>query len=252
MKRIALLVWGVSALIGAIAQDSATSHYKRLRHTVSAALNIGGTSPVGLPNTIRKIESYNPLFNPMIGYGIAYRVNDKWEIESGLRLEYKGMKVQDSVIYFHTLITMESNGEKSEFEGDFSGHNSTRVHNLYLSLPLVAAFQPGKFWRYRLGLYFAFLLSPKFDGTVNEGYIRKGNSLGEKVTITEASFDFEKIERTFDFGIQAGVERSIGKKFTAFAQLNWGLRPIFPSDFKGMDFPMYNIYATFGVSYQLF
>ena len=86
---------------------------------------------------------------------------------------------------------------------------------------------------------------------MSNGYIRNGNSPGEKVIIDQASFDFAKEERKFDRGLQGGTERKIGKKLAIAANLQWGLQPVFPAEFKGVGFKMYNIFAGLGVSYQL-
>jgi len=249
-KLIFILIFIIPCL--QLQAQEKTNKEQRLTHYVHAGINIGALAPIGIPNTIRKIESYSPMFNPSIGYEVSYRIDEKWAVGSGIKFEYKGMKIKDSVIYFHTLVTMESGGQTSEFEGDFSGHNSTTAHNAYLTIPVHTIFTPGKYWHYRLGVYFAFLLDARFDGTVTNGYIRKGNSLGEKVTIQEASFDFKEVEKTFDFGFQAGAGRSIGKKFGIDGTLSWGVIPIFPSSFQGMSFPMYNIFFNLGASYRLF
>lgn len=223
----------------------------RIHQYVHAGFNFGALAPVSLPNTIRKVEGYSPLFSPSIGYEIVYHLKGKWGIGAALKLEYKGMRVKDSVQYFHTIITQQSSSGKSEFEGDFTGTNRTKAHNLYLTLPVNAVFQSSEKWRFKLGIYAAYLLAASFDGTVSDGYIRNGNSLGEKVVISEASFDFAKEQRKFDWGVQGGAERKIGKKLAIAANLQWGLQPVFPSSFKGMGFNMYNIFVGLGVSYKL-
>ncbi|WP_159442357.1 porin family protein [Chitinophaga niabensis] len=224
---------------------------KNIHQYVHAGFNIGALAPVSLPNTIRKVESYSPLFSPAIGYEIVYVIKGKWGIGAGLKVEYKGMRVKDSVQYFHTIITQQSSSGKSEFEGDFTGTNQTKAHNLYLTLPINAVFQPSEKWRFKLGFYAAYLLAASFDGTVSNGYIRNGNSFGEKVIIDQANFDFAKEERKFDWGLQGGAERKVGKRLAVAANLQWGLQPVFPSTFKGVGFNMYNIFLGLGVSYKL-
>lgn len=132
-----------------------------------------------------------------------------------------------------------------------SGTNLTRVQNVYLSLPIQMIYDLGGKWRYKAGVYFAWLVDAAFKCNVSDGYIRKGNSLGEKVIITSADFDFADVQRKFDWGLNAGVDRKLWKYVSLNANLNWGLTPLFPSSFKGMDFKMYNIYATLGVSCKL-
>ncbi|WP_341839928.1 porin family protein [Chitinophaga caseinilytica] len=224
-----------------------------LEHRIQAGFNIGATAPVGLPNTIRKINSYRPEFCPSLGYELSWRpsATHKWGAAVGVKLDYKGMTTKDEVMYFHTMITMDDGSGKSEFEGAFTGKNKTTVRNAYVSFPISATYTPNDNWRFQLGGYMAWLFSANFYGNVSDGYIRNGGSLGEKVSVSQAEFDFGTDMRRFDVGLQGGAERRVGKKLRVMGNLNWGLRPVFPSDFRGMDFPMYNIYVTLGVAYRI-
>ena len=57
--------------------------------------------------------------------------------------------------------------------------------------------------------------------------------------------------RSFDAGIMASGDWFFTKKIAATAQLSWGLVPIFPSDFEGLSYKMYNIYLSLGIAYRL-
>lgn len=220
---------------------------RRLRYFADVHYNVGGLTPFPLPNTIRQIVSYSPGFSPGLAIEADYPVNEQWSISAGLRFDIKGMRIRDRVQYFHTLIKVDS----AEFEGDFTGTNYTNCRNVYLSIPLSAVYNLRDKWRFKAGLYAAFLLSPYFRGTVTDGYIRKGNSLGERVDIDKATFDFAEEERNFDYGIQIGAQRTIDRKLFITADLHGGLRPVFPSSFKGMDFRMYNIFFSLGAGIKL-
>lgn len=234
----------------ALAQEQPTFH-RGLEHRILAGFNIGGTAPVGLPATIRKIEAYWPEFSPSLGYELTYRITPKWGAAVGVKLDYKGMGTKDEVMYFPTIITVQNGTQKGEFQGNFTGKNKTVVRNAYVTFPLGAVFTPGNKWRFGLGGYAAWLFSSNFYGSVSDGYIRNGGPLGEKVTISEATFDFGTEVRKFDAGLQGSAARLVGRRLSVMAALSWGLRPVFPPDFKGMDFPMYNIYATLGVNYKI-
>jgi hypothetical protein len=226
-------------------ENSFKSH---LEHRIIAGFNFGAAAPVGFPNTIRKIDAYWPQFCPVLGYELGYQVSEKWGAAIGVKMDYKGMGTKDEVMYFHTIITTDDGGR---FEGDFTGKNKTIVKNAYVTFPISATFTPNTRWRINLGGYLSWLFSSNFYGTVSDGYIRKGNSLGEKVIINEASFDFGGNVRGFDVGIQGGGAYRVGKRLSVDANMNWGLRPLFPDDFRGLDFPLYNIFMTLGVNYKI-
>lgn len=246
MYKYLLLTFLLSgSAIFTFAQNNSNSASK-FEHNVHIGYNIGGLAPISFPNTIRKINSYSPGFSPSFGYELNYRLHQKWGLAVGLRIDWKNMSVQDSVQYFHTLVSMDD----ATIEGNFSGTNTTKVKNIYLAVPIQALFYAGNNWKLKLGVYLAHLVRPSFYGSVSDGYLRKGDSLGEKVIIDYASFDFDKEQRTFDFGISAGAEKLVYKNFSAKADLQWGLQPVFPNSFNGISFNMYNIFGTLGLSYR--
>ncbi|MNK25819.1 hypothetical protein D3C87_441470 [compost metagenome] len=224
---------------------------RKFSHNLVFGLNIGALAPVSLPENVRKIKAYNPEFCPSFGYEFLHHFTPEWSLGFSAKVDYKGMSITDSVVYFHTSIQQSANGQTSSFEGDFSGTNRTYARNVYFTLPVYAVWTPGERWFFRLGGYVAYLWDAKFQGNVSDGYIRKGNSLGEKVLIDHATFDFSKEQRRWDYGIDAGTGIYIGHRWTIQANLQWGLQPVFPSDFTGISFKMYNIFANVGASIRI-
>ena len=219
----------------------------KFSHRFAIGCNIGGLAPVSFPNTIRQIKSYSPGFSPSLSYQSVYRLSEHWGIGSGIRLDWKGMKVSDSVQYFHTLVSIDT----ASIEGDFTGTNTTEVKNIYISMPIQAVYITKNNWKIKLGMYFSYLVRAGFSGAVSDGYLRKGNSLGEKINIDYATFNFDKEQRQFDYGISAGTEKRVYKGLGVTADLQWGLQPVFPGTFTGISFKMYNIFGTFGICYTL-
>ena len=245
----ALLCCGLILSTSTYGQDG--FHFKDVNYRVTLGYNIGASAPFSLPNNIREIQSYKPIFTPSIGYEATYDLSSKWMVGAALRFDIKGMKVTDSVQYFHTIITVDDgSGEKGSFEGDFTGTNATLTKNMYLTLPIFAGYKAGE-WDFKLGVYFAHLLSGRFEGTVSDGYIRKGDSLGEKVLIDRADFDFADELKTWDWGGHLGIARNFGPRWQANLTAQVGARPIFPSSFRGVGYDLHNIYVTLGAGYSL-
>ena len=215
---------------------------------INVGYNIGGTSPLPLPVEIRKIEKYSPAsFAPHIAFEATRWFNNKWGLTAQFTFDYKGFSVKDSVLYFHTEMKINEN----TYAGSFTGHNETKIKNSYMTIPVSATYRISDNWLAQAGVYAAYLYSPSFTGTASNGYIREGGPTGEKTEVNEASFDFSDEMNKFDFGLQAACEWNCYKRFSVRGQLAWGLLSIFPSDFTGISFKMYNIYGTVGVSYKL-
>jgi len=234
-----------------MAQEKSSSFKPFLEHRIVAGFNFGATTPMGFPNTIRSIDGYWPEFSPALGYELSLRASQKWGAAIGVKMDFKGMGTKDKVQYFHTIITVQDGSSTGTFEGTFTGRNKTIARNAYLSFPVSAVFTPNDNWRFSLGGYMAWKFSANFHGDVSDGYIRNGGPTGEKVIVDHATFDFGNEVRNFDIGFQGGAERRVGKKLSVLGNLAWGVRPIFPDSFKGLDFPLYNVFLMLGVSYKI-
>lgn len=250
IKKYILLLGAVVACMTAFSQQQ-NDFKPEFKNYILAGYNFGGTPPTPMPNTVRKINAWWPQFNPSLGYELDYVFNGKWGVGAALKIDYKGMGIKSEVMYMHTIVDIEGGDKTGHFEGLFVGHNKTIVQNGYFTLPLHAIYYPDKNWKTQLGVYFGYLFHPGFSGEVTDGYIRTPDATGEKIAIDTATFNFDDELRKFDFGLQAGAERKVSKKIAISGNLSWGLLPLFPKSFHGMDFSMYNVFFTLGISYKL-
>lgn len=254
-KKITLLTILAVFALSAWAQDN-----QRITHQLVFGYNFGATAPVPIPREVRKIRSYWPQFTPQLGYNISYQLQDRWYLQTGVLLDLKGMGVRDEVKYMYTDIWMDQDNIK----GYFTGKNETKVKLSYFTIPLRIAYSLTPTWKIRAGGYFSYRSSSEFSGTVWDGYIREtgvtGNNIidGEKIEIpnkNEATFDFGKEMRNYDVGISVGFEHTFqnfkDSRFGIYGDFTYGLTPVFPSSFKGIDMEMRNIYLTLGATYKL-
>jgi len=252
MKKILLYFLLVLSIESIAQSDSTRRKYPApFEHDLFLGFNVGATTPLSLPATIRKIDSWSPAFNPSLGYEFLLHIRRGWRLGIGAKIDYKGMTVKDKVMYMHTKITVENGSSTGVFEGDFSGRNKTVIRNAYMTFPLYVAYNFNYKWRVKLGGYAAYLFRPSFKGKVYDGYMRNGSSLGEKIIVTEASFDLSAEQKKWDSGIMMAGERLIGKHLGIMGNFTWGLQPLFPKNNSSMDFKMYNFYLTLGLCYRL-
>ncbi|NDV69609.1 porin family protein [Dysgonomonas sp. 25] len=223
---------------------------KNLNVDLVLGVNIGATAPVPLPEEVRKIDSYNPKFNPQIGVMTTYNINEKWGIGIGATIDWKGMRVKDEVKYMYTTVEVEE-GSDNKLTGYFVGKNMTNVDMTHLTIPIYGTYTFNDKWSVKLGIYAAKVLSNTFDGNVTDGYIRLGTPTGEKQEIDKAYFDFSENSRDYDFGVFGGGKFSLTDRIGCYANLTWGLLPYFYKNENPIKFKMNNIYGTVGLSYQL-
>lgn len=218
---------------------------------VFAGYNLGGTSPLPLPAEIRKINSWNPRITGTVAFHVTRWITPDWGLTTGLAIDVKGMKISADVKYMYTRLEVGEGDNMGIFSGTFSGKNETTVQNGYIVLPLLATWRPKEAWTFRLGGYFATCQSRKFEGSASDGYIRSGGPTGDRINIEQATFDFSEEVRKVDAGLMASADYFFTKKMAVFGQLSWGLVPIFPEDFEGLSYKMYNIYFSLGLAYRL-
>lgn len=219
-------------------------------YEVNAGLNIGGASPLPLPKEIRKIDSYNPNLNLMIG-ATAIKwidIEQKWGVSVGIRFETKGMKTNATVKNYGMEIIQD--GKK--LKGNWTGKVHTNYSSTQLCFPILANYRINSRWRINAGPYFALALNNDFNGHVHDGYLREGNPTGQKVIFegdSEATYDFSDEIRLFQWGLQVGGTWLAFRHLTVNANLSWGFNDIFNSSFKTVTFNLYPIYLNIGFGY---
>lgn len=220
--------------------------------SVGAGLNVGGTSPLPLPEEIREIDGFNPGLQPSVDVMANMQFKDsRWGVAVGLRYEHKGMKTEAKTKAYGMRLIQDGD----EISGLWTGQVKTRVKANMLTVPVLAVFTTkSEKWRFSAGPYVSCVLSGTFDGSVFDGYLRKDNPTGDKIVFENgatATYDFSNQLRKMHYGAQAGAEYRINKQLSAEARLSWGLNDIFHSDFETVTFSLYPIYGNLGIRYHL-
>lgn len=214
--------------------------------------NIGGTAPVGLPRSIRKLNSYTPQPNPSIGIEGVKPVGKGFGVLVGLRFENKGMKEDARVKNYH----MEIIRGGQSLEGMFTGDVETKVREWMVTVPVQATWDASPKVQLRLGPYVSVLTSKGFTGNAHDGYLRVGNPTGPKVLLgsdegTRGTYEFGDHMRRVQWGVGAGADWLLTGRFGIYGELNWGLNGIHHSSFKTIEQTLYPIFGTVGILYRI-
>lgn len=213
---------------------------------------IGGTSPVGMPATIRSLDTYRLEPNFTLGLDIYKHLDGRWGLTAGLHIENKGMNVDATVKNYHMAIIR--GGQR--LEGNFTRHNSIEVEQWMLTVPLLATYSLSDNVRLKLGPYASYVRSHKFTGYAYDGYLRVGNPTGTKVELgseegSRGTYDFSDSMRNIQAGVVLGADWFFYKQWGAFADLSWGLTGVFHGSFNTIEQTLYPIYGTIGISYKI-
>lgn len=220
-------------------------------HTVRVGYNIGGNMPMGMPATIRKLNSYTPQPNPSLGIDALMMLNTRWGVQLGARIENKGMSEDANVKNYHMEITQGN----QTLAGMFTGDVYTKVTQWEATVPLCAVLRIRKV-DLKLGPYLSYVAYGHFKGWAHNGYLRVTDPTGPKVILGETpaergEYDFSEHMRRWQYGFLLGADWNIGRRFGAYADLNWGVSRTFHKNFNTIEQDLYPVYATVGMTYRI-
>lgn len=223
------------------------------RRIISAKLgyNIGGTMPLGLPASIRHLNSYKPQLAPAVGVDVLFPI-DSWRgFLTGFRVERKAMNEDANVKNYYMEITQGG----QTLAGVFTGDVTTRVSMWAFTLPVQAVWRVNRV-NLRMGPYASLLFHKDFSGWAHGGHLRVDDPTGAKVELGEAddergNYDFDEHMCNWQVGLTVGADWHLTKRFGLYADLNWGFSTLFYNDFHTIAQGLYPIFGQLGVSYRI-
>lgn len=248
MKKILLAIAVIIIPVCVFCDEKADD----IDYSVRLGYGIGGTAPVNMPSSIRSLSKYKLCPNFSLGFDAHKNITGKLGVMAGLRLENKGMDIDARVKNYHMEIVR--GGES--LKGYFTGHNVTEAREFMVTVPVMATFMLSDRLMFKFGPYASLLLSSKFSGYACNGYLRVDNPTGPKVELgntsgTRGTYDFTDDMRHMQYGLMAGADINISKKWGAYADISWGLTDIHHSGFNTIEQTLYPIYGTIGITYKL-
>lgn len=248
IHRILLFALLVSSALTGVRAESFLS---TLEYDGILGYSLGGTAPVGLPASIRRLNSYMPTPSFRLGVLATRPLTERWGVTSGIIVEDKGMKTDARVANYH--MKMVRGGE--ELEGRFWGDVETDVTQWMITVPLQAALRTGNF-RFRFGPYASFLFHRRFTGFAHDGYLRVGDPTGARMIIgddseTQGSYNFSSDMRRLQWGIEAGADWFFRHRLGLSADLSWGLSGVHRSSFTTIEQTLYPIYGSLSFIYRI-
>lgn len=226
------------------------SVFSKIGFTATLGTKIGGSTPVSLPAEIRKIRGYQPAYPFFVGAKAYYPINRTWGMSLGLTFEGKGMNTEATVKGYKTTFNA-SDDPSQNIKGYYTGDITTKVQNLYLSIPIQATYQLSERWNLQAGPYVAFAVKKKFFGEATNGYMRNIDPTGDKIDVDFAEYDFAKSVRSIDVGMSLGANYSFSKRYFVLGQFDYGFNNIMKTGFESISFGLHNIFMNVGIGYKL-
>ena len=134
MKNIITLLFAIILCIPAAGKIKL--NVDSIKYDLRFGYNIGGTAPVDMPASIRKLNKYKLQPNFVIAMAAKHHLKGRWGLMSGFRFEYKDMEIDATVKNYYVDIVM---GGQS-LSGIYCGHNVTKVKEFMITVPLYVTF----------------------------------------------------------------------------------------------------------------
>lgn len=242
----------ISMVLFAAHHVTAQDSKDRIQVKARVGYAIGGTAPLGMPASIRSVESFKMMPNFMVGIDGMYRFSERFGVQTALHYEIKDMESEVTTKGYHMKVKMD----EDDLDGLYTGHVQQKVRQRMLTIPLQLTFELSRKVQLKAGPYLSLLLSKEFAGYAFDGYLRKDTPTGTKVVMGSeegqwATYDFSDDMRTCQMGVTVGVDWAFYRRWGLSADLSWGLTGIHHSDFKTVEQTLYPIYGTIGVFYRI-
>ena len=249
MKRIIIisLAFFMSLLLVGNTFGQEKKSNKFFHVIVRAGYNVGATTPIGVPATIRSIDSFK--LTPSVMGGIDFQVTPgRWGILAGVHYENKAMDTEVTTKGYH----MEMVKGDSRMEGLFTGHIKQEVTQWMVTIPVMLTCRLGNRVTWKVGPYLSILTDNDFSGIASDGYLRQGDPTGPRINMGDkegewATYDFSDKMEDRQYGVAMGFDWRVTRHVGIMTDVNWGLSGVFDSDFKTIEQTLYPIYATVGL-----
>lgn len=164
MRKLILAAFAALSFATAPAENI----FEGLAYNIRVGYSIGGTAPLGMPASIRKLNDYTLTNNLQLGIDARHMFDSRWGVMAGLHFENKGMDEDARVKNYKMKIVRGG----QELEGRFTGDVHTKVSEWMFTVPVLATYSVGNFLL-KAGPYFSYVHSRSFSGDAHNGYLRE-------------------------------------------------------------------------------
>lgn len=218
---------------------------------IIAGLNIGGAAPLGMPQEVRKVRSYNPDLNGSIEGKVTkwWGQDRRWGTSVGLKVESKAMEIDADVKSYHTEIIRDGD----RVSGYWTGFVNIKYSTTFFTVPLTVDYRVNSRWKVHAGAFMSVRMDGEFSGYVKDGYLRSGVPTGEKIVYSDdqrAAYEFNDNLRRTMWGIEMGASWLAYRHFSVNADLSYSFNNIFTSGFTTVRNTLHPLYLNIGFGYS--
>ncbi|MBN1789587.1 MAG: outer membrane beta-barrel protein [Bacteroidales bacterium] len=214
----------------------------------SLGVDMGGATPFPFSD-IPDGAKGTPKINPNLGFGFSHQLYNRWSLS---------LEVSYHLLAFSARADVRSQPFYFDNHLDilyFSGNTSTDVELRFLEFPVLAEYSLNARWSLALGAYYSRILEGSFRTSGTNGVLSDDKSITDTAPlpgVANTSYNFNNYLDAWDGGLLLGFWYGIHQKLHFWSRLQVGFKSIFVPEFENIDYEMYQVRFSTGVSIALF
>ena len=225
--------------------------YPRFSLGAQTGLDIGAAVPFPLSamGNDSKINAVPSLF-PQLGVFATIRIAPKWT--ATVETAYKQVGIDAKARVSEQRFT---DSDDPTVQINFRGAVEMGMHFSMLEVPVYAGYNIGKKdGRVILGAYYSYIFKADFSARPLKGVLTPLDNPHDVTEVYEP-MDTQYLSSSldnWDWGLLTGYEMKIFDRATLGARLNVGMKDIFKSDEKMLDYKMLHMRGAVVIAYKIF
>lgn len=214
----------------------------------SLGIDLGGAIPFPLSDLPDGAKGTPKPF-PNLGLGTEYMLNEKW---------FFALEANYHILSFSAKANVRSQPFYFDNKTDvlyFSGRTNADIEIRFIEFPLLGVHRINKLWTFLFGTYYSILLEGSFYTEGTDGVLSSDKNITDNAVlpgVANTQYNFNDNIDVYDFGLLAGYKYSTNQKLLFWAQMHFGFKSIFEKEFENIDYELYQLRLSVGLSYNLF
>ncbi len=240
MNRLAFFLVLNIAWIGIAAQES------KWQFKATGGIDVGVAIPIPM-SAVPGDAQVKPRLMPTVGVGAQYNFSDKWSL--GLEINYHILAIDGTV----DVVSQPFWSDDRSYATYFSGEANTSTELRFLEFPLIGHYHINEHWAFHMGAYYSVILSAKLETEGKNGWLSTNKDDTDNAPLPGTQntfFSFNDELDNYDIGVLFGGSYNLSPRIIIWGRFNVGLKSIFKPDFNNIDYDMYQMRFSMGMSYS--
>jgi len=237
----------VSIIIFCFSITSLKAQESKWQFAPSLGIDMGGAIPIPL-SAVPKDAKGTPRLMPTLGVGMQRSLNERWSL--GAEMNYHILSIDGYV----NVVSQPFWSDDRSYATYFTGEAYTTTELRFVEFPLTSYYRFNDRWSLIFGAYYSIILKAKLETEGKNGWLSTNKEDTDTAPLPGTQntyYAFNDDLDNYDIGGLLGFQYNVTPKVIFWGRFNVGFKSIFKPEFKNIDYDMYQIRFSTGVSFVL-